>query len=172
MTIRLLGEADLKVALTMANHPPNRDALASNDLQIMAEDLPKLLLATKPGTESCAFSWSEMDAVMTLNDISYINRSAVFGLLAISPDLSPVSGFRAALQGSKALFEHAFNGIGLNRVECRVIDGNRLTPLMCKKYRCKVDGVMRQAVWRRGEFKDITVYSMLADDFRGKTNGG
>jgi hypothetical protein len=171
VTLRLLEDADLDTVLIMANHQPNKDALTSNDLQVNREQLPGLLFRTMPGTESQAFSWNDLSVVLTLNDISHINGSARLGALMVNPDIQPVKGYRIALDAVAAVFSHGFDGLGLNRGECRVIEGNRLTPMICKELKCVEEGVMRKAVRRKGQYLDVTVYSMLASDYRGKGNG-
>ena len=67
----------------------------------------------------------------------------------------------------KALTGHAFDVWKLNRVEIRVAIGNQRSAAIPRRLGFVEEGVLRQAERHGDTFKDVAVYSMLAQDWTG-----
>jgi ribosomal-protein-serine acetyltransferase len=65
----------------------------------------------------------------------------------------------------RALTAYAFDTWGLNRVEIRVAVGNARSAAVPKRLGFREEGVLRQAERHGDSFKDIVVYSVLADEW-------
>lgn len=64
-----------------------------------------------------------------------------------------------------AMIDHAFNDLGLNRVEIHCADGNLRSRAIPERLGFHQDGVMRQGGLLNGKFVDKVIYSMLADEW-------
>ncbi|WP_416196935.1 GNAT family N-acetyltransferase [Pseudomonas sp. Teo4] len=61
---------------------------------------------------------------------------------------------------------HAFMDLNLNRVYLTVLENNARALSLYKKVGFKVEGTLRQAVFKNGEYCNMTQMSILADDYR------
>lgn len=98
---------------------------------------------------------------MYLTGINYINRTAESHIL-IGDKSCWGKGY-----GSEALTEilkFAFNELGLNRVEARINSDNGASLHLHKKLGYRQDGVLRQALYKCGRFKDVIVMSILKEE--------
>lgn len=97
-----------------------------------------------------------------LTDINYINRTAESHIL-IGNQKYWGQGF-----GSEALtkiLHYGFNERGLNRVYAHINVDNIASLRMHEKCGYKREGLLRQAIFKNGHFKDVVVMSILKDEF-------
>lgn len=78
----------------------------------------------------------------------------------------------AGLQGAgivtkccKAMIDHGFTELNLNRIEIKCGVGNDKSKAIPEKLRFTFEGVLRKAEWLNGEFIDLNLYSMLKDEW-------
>jgi ribosomal-protein-serine acetyltransferase len=65
----------------------------------------------------------------------------------------------------KGLIHHAFNELGINRIEIRACTGNEKSRAITERLGFKLEGTIRQAELLHERFHDHVVYGMLAEDF-------
>lgn len=65
----------------------------------------------------------------------------------------------------RAMVDHAFNELGLNRVEIRCATGNTKSCSIPQRLGFKQEGIQRQAEWLYDHFVDLVVYGMLASEW-------
>lgn len=70
----------------------------------------------------------------------------------------------------RALVEHAFRELRLNRVEIYCAVENRRSRLIPERLGFTEEGTHRQAEWVHDHFKDLVSYSMLAREWRLRGN--
>lgn len=70
-------------------------------------------------------------------------------------------------RASRAMLQHAFLGLGLDRVAIRVAVGNDRGHAIAARLGFVNEGTARHGVWVNGVPTDITTYSMLAKEWRG-----
>lgn len=97
-----------------------------------------------------------------LQDINYINRSAVVPVLVGDKD-EWNKGY--ATEARLLMIKYAFEERGLYRITAHVIENNIGSIKMNEKCGFKVEGVMRQAIYKRGRFWDLYVMGVLRDEF-------
>lgn len=69
--------------------------------------------------------------------------------------------------GVRAAVSHAFDEWGLNRIEICVAPGNVRSRALVERLGFVQEGVLRQAERHDDGFRDLVVYAMLAEDWRG-----
>ena len=68
----------------------------------------------------------------------------------------------------RALIDHAFNELKLNRVEMQCAVDNRKSRRVPERLGFKEEGILRQAEWVHDHFNDLIVYGMLASEWKEK----
>jgi ribosomal-protein-serine acetyltransferase len=66
----------------------------------------------------------------------------------------------------RALVNHAFNELQLNRVEINCAVENSRSRRIPEKLGFKQEGIMREAEWLHDHFHDLVAYSMLASEWK------
>lgn len=65
------------------------------------------------------------------------------------------------------LLRFAFEEVNLNKVYINVIDGNEIREIL-GDFGFVAEGSQRESVFKKGRFLDVTVYSLLAQEYREK----
>jgi len=63
------------------------------------------------------------------------------------------------------LFRYAFFELGMNRISAKVLVDNVASIKACEKFGYVREGILRQAVFRNGKYRDVVIYSMLKSEF-------
>jgi len=63
------------------------------------------------------------------------------------------------------LLQFSFEEINMNKVYINVVDGNEIREIL-GDFGFVGEGNLREAVFKKGQFLDVTVYSLLAQEFR------
>lgn len=100
-----------------------------------------------------------------LTNIDMIHRNAVVGSL-IGPDQHRGMGY--VFEARYLLFEYAFNELGLNRISANILEDNKASRKSVEKFGYVQEGVMRDAVYKDGSFKNLISYAMLKNEFLKK----
>ena len=105
-----------------------------------------------------------------LTEIHFINSSANFSGILIG-DKNYQDGF-AWLETYLFIMEYAFERLGLNRLYGSSIIGHKDSNNIGKILMWMREGVLRQAVFKNGNFYDVAVSSILKQEyFQNKSNG-
>lgn len=65
----------------------------------------------------------------------------------------------------RKVIEYGFNKLNLNRIEARHIVENIASGRVMQKAGMKFEGILRQQQFVKGAFRDVSVYSILKDEF-------
>lgn len=97
-----------------------------------------------------------------LTDIDYINRKAVSHIL-IGNHAYWHGGYGTAAM--RLLLDYAFNHKNLHRIEAIVLDDNIGSQKLHEKLGYKKEGLLRQSVYKDGQYKDQIVYALLKEEY-------
>ena len=97
-----------------------------------------------------------------LVDIDQQNRTCNTGSLIGDKDYHG-KGIMAEVR--QLVFKYAFFELGINRITGRVLVDNIAAIKSAEKFGYVREGVLRQAVFRNGQYHDVIIYSMLKSDF-------
>lgn len=97
-----------------------------------------------------------------ITDINWINRSAQSHSM-IGEKKYWSKGF--ATEARMLLNHFTFYERGLHRIWARILKDNVASQRLCEKCGYKKEGILRESVYKNGEYKDQVVMSILRKDF-------
>ena len=107
---------------------------------------------------------------VSLSEIDIANRSACFHGLVIG-DEEYHDGF-AWIESYLFIYEYAFERLGLNRVYGTRLMEHKQTRAMGLVMFSKQEGVLRQAVYKNGQYHDLSIGSLLSSEYFEHKNKG
>lgn len=96
-----------------------------------------------------------------LSDIDYINRNCATGVIIEKQS----RGGGLVKEVIILAYRYVFFELGLERVYSHVIEDNMPSRRTCEAFGRKQEGVLRNAVYKNGKFKNLIVYGTLKDEF-------
>lgn len=100
---------------------------------------------------------------ISLQCISYINRSAEFAIL-IGEKKYCGKGF--AKQAGELIIKHGFLALGLNRIGCGTSSDNLPMQKLAINMQMKEEGRRLEALYKNGKYADIIEYGVLKMNFK------
>jgi len=110
----------------------------------------------------CIKDTEEHIGYVYLNHIDWKNRKAAFAKL-IGEKQFWGKGF--AKEATLLMLYHGFYVLGLERIEATPLIDNQASLKTNEKCGFKREGVLRRAVYKYGEFKDVFIMSVIRKDF-------
>ncbi len=71
-----------------------------------------------------------------------------------------------AAEAAKAVIKFGFERLQLNRIESRYMIGNEKSLSVMKKCGMTFEGIMRQGVYAKGEYRDVGIASILRSEYK------
>jgi [ribosomal protein S5]-alanine N-acetyltransferase len=99
---------------------------------------------------------------ISLNDINYINRTAFWGGVVISPDHRNKG---VATQAAFQMLEYGFFELGLQKISGKWLVGNTTSIFMAKALGFVQEGRLRREVFKGNEYHDTILMSILKEEF-------
>lgn len=90
------------------------------------------------------------------------NLSASFGILIGEKEYW---GKGLAKEATMLMLYHGFYVLGLERIEARQLCYNKGSIKVSEKCGFKTEGLLRKAVYKNGEYKDLNLMSIIKEDF-------
>ncbi len=98
-----------------------------------------------------------------LHHVNYQNRIAEIGYWLADG----MQGSGIMNRCCKAIINHAFKELGINRIEIKCGTGNTRSLAIPEKLQFKQEGILRQAELLNGKFIDLYLYAMLKEEWQG-----
>lgn len=99
--------------------------------------------------------------LVTLSDINWIHSSCELHIM-IGSKTNQNRGLGTFSVGK--ILDHAFDDLGLNRVELTVLASNKRAQHLYQKLGFKVEGTKKDAVYKSGAFQDLLMMAILKKD--------
>jgi len=106
--------------------------------------------------------------MVNFNSIEKINRCATMGYWLAKSQ----TGKGLMTTAAKTLISEGFRQLELNRIQARVATGNYPSQAVCDRLGLKKEGILRQAEWANDHFIDLTIYSVLRNEWQQKLYAG
>lgn len=98
-----------------------------------------------------------------LTNIDYISRKAVSHILIGNHEYWN-GGY--GTDSMRQLLDYAFNQRNLHRIEAIVLDDNIGSQKLHEKLGYKKEGLLRQSVYKDGQYKNQIVYALLKEEYK------
>ena len=83
----------------------------------------------------------------------------------------PFWGKGYTVEACRAVLELVFAEYAPERMQARVIDGNRASSRVLSKLGFREEGTLRRSLLRRGNFEDVRMFSLLRDEWHAQKAG-
>ena len=111
----------------------------------------------------CARDTGKMIGYACLTDIHYINSSANFSGILIG-DKKYQDGL-AWIETYLFIYEYVFERLNLNRIYGHAINDHKMTMAIRSAMFNTTEGTMRQAAYKNGRYYDVSISSLLRDEY-------
>ena len=100
--------------------------------------------------------------LVSLTDINFINRSAVFHIMiGDMENRGKDIGYFATTE----ILKHAFNNVNPNRIDVGVLESNTRALKLYEKIGFKREGVKRQSIYKNGKYVNMIMMAILKESF-------
>lgn len=104
-----------------------------------------------------------------IDDINWPNRNAEIGIGISDPD---ARGCGYASEALGLLLDYLFNEMGMHHIRASVIDGNTPSLKLFERLGFKTEGRRRAFVYRNGDFRDMHLLGLLAEEWSQHASTG
>jgi len=98
----------------------------------------------------------------SLSKIDMLNRSAVIGIMIGN---NKYWGKGLGSEAILLLSDFAFSERGFNRIWAYILESNIASQKMFKKCGYKIEGLLRQSIYKNGKFQNLVIMSILQEEF-------
>jgi len=165
--LRPIEEEDLEMLRELTNDPDFEKMIVGWSFPVSKKDQEAWFSNAKNGLDRLryAIETEEDGAVgmIGLRDIDWKNGTATGLGMRIARKEIRTRGL--ATDAWMTLMRYAFNELRLNRVNGSALAYNKASLRVCEKVGFKVEGTMRQAVFKNGEFHDVVMMGCLKSDY-------
>lgn len=165
--LRALVPEDYKTSIKWRNDPDIQNMVTGHKYFVSPLKEQEWVVNTinDPKRIVCAVCLKENDKYIgniMLQEIDWINRSAHMPVL-IGDKSEWNKGY--ATEARMMMLKFAFEERGLERIWAEVIETNQSSLKMLEKCGYKVEGLLRNSVYKNGKFYNVYILSVLKDDF-------
>ena len=98
-----------------------------------------------------------------ITSIDWRNRRAEYGRLLIYPEKYHKGGYGAETEA--LVLRYVFDHMNMNRFECEVFVSNENVIGLHKASGFKIEGILRQYVFKNGHYQDVVQMAILREEF-------
>ncbi|MBR1579542.1 MAG: GNAT family N-acetyltransferase [Selenomonadaceae bacterium] len=169
-TLRPIEERDFDLLFSMINDPDIEDMIIGWNWPISEYQQREFMRNFKNGENSVKLvielENGKAIGMMSIDNIDWKNRTATSGYKVSAPFEDRIKGdTRDALIG---LMDYAFNELGMNCMYGLTLEDNHFSQKLGRHIPSKVEGVLRQRIFKNGVYKNLIVSSTLRDEFNAK----
>lgn len=171
VTLRAMSEKDLQLVCDMFNDPELENLVVGWSFPISYEQQKKWFENHFNDNANFRFIIETKEdgaiGVATLTGIDWKNRRATHGIkLASLKSRTRGVGTDTVM----AIMRYAFDELGLHRLDGSWFEFNTASKKLYTKCGWSVEGIRKEYVYKRGEFRDLTIVGILESDYRGLIN--
>ena len=163
--IRAIEKDDLKSIQIMTNDPYTDSMIVGYSPPAAyqnQEDWYQRIVSDRNNLRLAIEFEGKFVGLITLTSIDWKNRKADHGI-RLMPDAPKRKGI--AYDAVNALVSYAFNELNLNKVYTTILDYNTPSFNLYKKCGWKEEGLLRQSIYKKGEYHDLHCISILKEEF-------
>jgi len=100
---------------------------------------------------------------VSIYNINWRSKKAEWGRFFIDKDINPQKGLGSEVEA--LVLQYVFDHLNMNRLQCDVLLENEFVWKMHESFGFKREGLMRQYIYKNGEYKDVVFLSLLKEEF-------
>lgn len=167
VTLRQMTQADLQLVCDMFNDPELENFVVGWAFPLSIEQQRQWFEKNIGDQRNFRFIIESPEdgavGIATLVDIDWKNRRATHGIkLANKERRAKGIGTDTVM----AIMRYAFDELGLHRLDGSWFDFNTASKALYTKCGWKPEGVLREYVYKQGQWRDLTVVGVLDSDYR------
>ena len=112
----------------------------------------------------CLKNNNEMIGYISVKDFDWINKKVQWYGLIIGE--KKCRNIKNSLDAIYLMLDHIFNQLGMHRIYGYHIKENEKSILLGKMMGFKIEGTMREAVYKNGKYHDFLIASLLKNEFK------
>ncbi len=164
--LRAMEKSDCEMVREMFNDPMIEDLVVGWAFPVSQFAQEKWLDAHYGDQNSFRFVIETKDdgavGIATLTDIDWKNRRATHGIkLANKENRTKGIGTDTVM----AIMRYAFDELGLHRLNGSWFDTNAASKGLYKKCGWVEEGIKREYIFKKGQFRDLTIVGILASEY-------
>lgn len=114
----------------------------------------------------CVKENNEFIGFMGINDFDWINRKAKWHTLVIGK--KKYRNIKYTLDAILLMLDHAFNQLDFHRIYGYYLQENKASIMLGKMVGFKIEGTLREAVFKNGKHHDLLAISILKEEYLTK----
>jgi len=163
LKLRAIEETDAEVLFDMINDPELENSVVGYSYPVSLDSQKKWIanLSSDKTLRYAVDAGEGMIGVITVSSLDLKNRTG-------NVNIKMLVSARGKGYGSIALnlvIEYCFMELGLNCITANILEKNKASRGLFEKAGFCLDGVLRQRVYKKGEYQNLCAYSLLRDDF-------
>lgn len=166
VTLRPVEQGDIEFMRNLINDPWMEGRIVGWALPISKKDQEQWYANYRNTDKEIRFIVeTEMDGVVGLTglkDIDYKNGVATSAGMRIKRDIQSKG---VATDAYMTMFRYAFNELRLHRVNTSALEENAISIHVMEKVGCIREGLHRDAIFKKGEYKNLVTMGCLASDY-------
>jgi RimJ/RimL family protein N-acetyltransferase len=167
ITLRAIEESDLELLRDMMNDPEIENMVMGYSYPVSTYQQRKWFeqLRSKQDELRLIIHTEQHGPIGTvmLTEIDWKNRTAVFGSKITSSNNLRGRGY--GTKATYALVKHGFEQLNLNCIYSYIIKYNIASQRVKEKCGFRRDGILRERIYKNGEYHDVVIWSILKDEF-------
>lgn len=162
ITLRAIEECDAEVLKTLINDPETESSVVGFSAPVSLHQQKKWIANLPDDSFRYAIDADRnCVGVISLSSVDWKNRSANINIKLISD----ARGKGIAYRASKLLISYCFEELNFHCITANVLDNNNSSRKLWEKLGFTLDGILRQRVYKNGEYRNLLAFSLMKDEF-------
>ena len=165
--LRAVEEEDIEMVRQRTNTPEFEEMVVGWTLPLSTKDQKEWYQGHKNDMNSIRFTIeSKDDGAVGMIHIGEIDwKNGAIGKSSMRIDKKDVSSKGLATDAWMTLMKYIFDELRLNRVAGSSLPHNTASLRVCEKVGFKIEGTLRQAVYKNGKFHDVIILGCTKEDY-------
>lgn len=162
LTLRAIEERDAEVLLHMINDPEMENSVVGYSFPVSLS-AQKAWIAGLSSDKNLRYAIDAGEGMVGMVSVSNLDLKNRTGNL----NVKIIDSARGKGYASKALnlvIEYCFQELGLNCITANILEKNSASRALFEKAGFKLDGILRQRVYKKGNYHNLCAYSLIKSE--------
>lgn len=162
--LRAIEDTDAEKLMEMINDPEIENSVVGYSFPVSLTNQRKWISELKNDKTiryAIDYKTTGFAGIISLSNLDFKNRSGNINIKL----LKSARGQGIAEHSVKLLISYCFDELNLNCLYAGVLEKNEASKRLWLKLGFKIDGILRQRVYKNGEYHNLIEYSILKDEY-------